>query len=115
MRACTCPDCGEELVITCPSRCARASLGAAADAASPAIDAASRNVMGMRRGPYKGSVTERVLRLIEHGGEWRSVELEAAVAAEKAVAPAVVANALSCLTKAGAIRRLRRGVYGRAA
>lgn len=28
---CTCPDCGEDLIITCPNRCARAELGATAD------------------------------------------------------------------------------------
>lgn len=60
MKPCTCPSCGEELLVTCPNRCANAADGATAESWAPASAAGPvrRRASGGTRAACLGAVSE---------------------------------------------------------
>ena len=114
MKACTCPECGEPLRITCPSNHARAAAGVLETLVTPATLAARKPASASFR-PRGDSVSATVLRVLPVGRDVTVDEIAAAVRAHRPASDGNVSVTLVNLTKAGVLRRVRRGIYRRVA
>lgn len=125
MKACTCPDCGGELVITCERRCERAALGATVTDTPPAISAArepaprvdARRQRTRQPGRLRaGSVASLLWAAMADRAIWTTDRLWLRVQVDRANATrGNVEVSLSQFVRAGRIERVARGQYRRVA
>lgn len=125
MRTCTCPDCGEDLMITCPSGHERASAGVHEMLVTPATLAArepapSREDRRARRADVgrlrPGSVASLVSEAMADGAVWTWVTLLETIRPACPTAQRTnIEAALSQLVRWGHVDRIGRGRYTRVA
>jgi hypothetical protein len=121
MRVCTCPECGEDLFITCPSGHARAAAGACEAETLPAIraarehpkhDAPHRRRARRRGGLRAGSVATLLCECLGSGSVCTVVQLLDRVRELRPDATRANVDVTLCsLVRTGRVQRVGRGQY----